>query len=637
MLLGLLRSFFFLVAVTLATPSWAVSASLDPCAQLLSGNQTAAISSSRDIRWNTLPPPVLLKKIQADFETFKIDFDRIVHSKEAPTFENTLLAIDIASNKLGNSMSMYSWLNEALKTPEIEAIQAPVNAVMTQYQALVIQSEPYLKRVELIRPQLKPGSEEAIITESAYKNLMQSGARFSDEKKARLTSIHERLANLGNDFENNIQSMKTDPAALRTANEKVVLETIELRGQLAKELGFESYADLVLEDRMAGSPERLRKFYQDLMPEIKRLAANEKRAITRFQNTHPELGLDAAVAGLKNKLYHVDDNQFLPYFELGNTVRGTFDFLEEMFEIKIVRLQDVKSFSPEVMVFQVLDANTQKVISELHLDLFSRATKRQGAWMATLRAGGLGANGNEFPIVGVFLNMKVPPAGKGVLLRPAQVKVLLHELGHALHESFSTLKYKEFAGARVKRDFVEFPSQIMENWLTTPEFLAKVSKHYATKEPMPIELAEQFKKSEGFLAGNAAERQMQLGIIDFSWHELSDPHFSENCDFVCDFERKSLKEFSIRTDKDYTPVSPHFMHVFGGGYAMGYYGYLWAKMIEQDGFEYWHQDPASIHEKAMRLRNEILSQGGLTDPNELYRKWRGHDFSSEAYLKSIGL
>jgi Zn-dependent oligopeptidase len=439
--------------------------------------------------------------------------------------------------------------------------------------------------------------------------------------------------------------------AWKVDNRPVLLEIVALRERQAKILGHQSFAEAVLKDRMAQSTEQVRKLYDDLLPGIQVLAEREKRELRAFvKSIDPTLTViqpwdrSYFVKRQYQQKFNLDPDRISEYFEANRTISAVLDFYSGLFNIRFEKLPNAASWLPEVEVYRIIDGSTGYPISELHLDLYTRSTKSGGAWKASIQKAGVTSGGRQRSIQEITMNLDHAPNGQPTLLRISDVNTLFHELGHAMHEAFSKTHCTTLAGTCVMRDFVEFPSQIMENWLYTPEFLSKGARHYQTGEPMPADWIERIREADRFRIGTRLRRQVMLGLIDLHWHsngtDFLNPAGNLPADlpanFVQEFEKGLYEQYGIERMSEFSPISPSFTHIFSGGYAMGYYSYLWGNVIEADGFEYWVSDPARIKEKALKLK-EVLSKGGTVDPNELYRAWTGKPYSVDAFLRRCGL
>ena len=425
-------------------------------------------------------------------------------------------------------------------------------------------------------------------------------------------------------------------------NRSVLLEIVHLRQRLAGLLGGGSYADQVLKGRMAGSVERVRKFYEDLIPGVLKLAEREQKELFRFaQSFDPMIRKiepwDRAryLKWLYDSKYSMSEDEISEYFEVNHTVNSVFGFYGDLFNLHFERAPKAETWHPEVEVYRVIDLDSKRILAEIHLDLYSRDTKTGGAWMAPIEKATEAVA--KPAVLSVSLNLDRALGRKPTLLRLDDVSTLFHELGHAMHEAFSGVRHASLGGTAVKWDFVEFPSQIMENWLYTPEFLKKAAIHHQSGMPMRRDWIKPIQESAGFRMGTRLRSQILLGLVDVHWHTTDASLVHASADLVDEIEKGLHHRNGFEYPADYSPVSPSFSHIFSGGYAMGYYSYLWANMIEADGFEYWYSDPSKIKEKALRLKSVLLSKGGALHPDELFRAWTGRDYSVNAFLKRSGL
>ncbi len=696
----------------------------NPCTQLSTGGESSKnplLSDSKQIRWSEINPEHILPALKSQFKLFKSRFKTILKSQESPTFENTVLAVDYASEELERTLSIYSVLDHNHNTEALRSIQKEVNALLSELNDLIYTNKTLSNRVAVVLNLLNPGTEEYEITRDLYDSFTERGIHLGKAEQAELKKTFQRLSELGDEFDHNrmiqrnsirirIETLselegipaesiekvrgtrdeyghywismnrpalisqimeKAQSSALRKKiyfstsvkevaqkyitqeeaglawtvdNRPILLEIVNLRQKLAQLTGRARYADRILPSRMAKSVERVESFYRDLFPGVQELASREKAELLRFaQSLTPGLTEVAPwdqsyyVTRLYEKKFNLDDEKIAEYFEAERTLTRVLEFYSNLFDIHFIKDAHAKSYLPDVEVYRIVDSKTGAQLSELHFDLYTRETKSQGAWKASIQKAGLTPRGHESSIMEITLNVERAEAGKPTLLRIDEVNTLFHELGHAMHEALTTVKYRNLAGTSVTRDFVEFPSQIMENWLYTPEFLNTGAIHYKTGKSIPKDWIKRLRDAENFRAGTSIRRQMILGLIDLRWHTLNEAPPVSTPEFVDLFEKSLYLEYEIPHISEFSPISPGFSHIFSGGYAMGYYSYLWGNMIEADGFDYWYSDKSKIKEKAQALRNLILSRGGTLDPNELYRAWTGRDYSPRAFLKRSGL
>ncbi|NDG84771.1 MAG: hypothetical protein EBX52_07000, partial [Proteobacteria bacterium] len=465
-------------------------------------------------------------------------------------------------------------------------------------------------------------------------------------EKAESSELRRRVyfAGAGKDVAKRYISKEEAGKAWSVDNRPVLLEIVSLRQELAKLSGRSRYADRVLENRMAKSVERVERFYRELFPAVQKAADKDKAELLAFaRSVDPTItsvepwDQSYWVTRMYEEKFQLDDEKVSEYFEVKRTLQSVLDFYSGLFEVRFEKAPSVKSYLPDVEVYRIHDSRTGKLLSELHLDLYTRETKSPGAWKASIQKAGLTPRGHQTSIMEITMNLERAEEGKPTLLRIDDVNTLFHELGHGMHEALTTVKYQSLAGTSVARDFVEFPSQIMENWLYTPEFLNTGAIHYQTGKPIPQAWIKRIRDAQNFRAGTYIRRQMTLGLLDLKWHTVTDGVPVSYPAYVDLFEKLTYIQYDIPYNSEFSPFSPGFGHIFSGGYAMGYYSYLWGNMIEADGFEYWYADKSKIKEKALKLREVILSRGGATDANELYRAWTGRDYDPKAFLKRSGI
>ena len=326
------------------------------------------------------------------------------------------------------------------------------------------------------------------------------------------------------------------------------------------------------------------------------------------------------------------EEQLKPYFRLEAVVDAVFGLAGKLYGISFEQRDDLPAYQPDVKVYDVKDADGRH-LSLLYMDFFPRDNKNSGAWMNPFIGQYVSESEDHRPLISVVTNFTKPTATKPSLLTHSEVTTLLHEFGHALHETFSQCNYASLSGTNVPWDFVEFPSQIMENWAFEPEYLASFAKHYETGEPIPEELVGKLVKARNYLSGYAQLRQLQFGILDMKWY--SSVH--STIEDVPSFEKRILSPVSVLPMIDGTAVSPSFSHIFDGGYSAGYYSYKWAEVLEADAYSLFEERGVFDKGTASSLREKILSKGGTEDASAMYRDFRGRDPEPDALLKKSGM
>lgn len=421
-------------------------------------------------------------------------------------------------------------------------------------------------------------------------------------------------------------------------NEEIVLKIVKLRNQRAQLLGYKNHAAFVLEERMAQNPEKVLSFLNDLLVKAKPAAEKEFEELTTYAKKLDGIDRLEKWDGsyysekLKQERFNLDDEVLKPYFKLENVLNGAFTVAEKLFGLHFTEVFTVDKYHADVQTFDVTNDSGEK-IALLYTDFFPRKGKRNGAWMTSFKSQWIKNGINERPHISIVCNFTPPTQSKPSLLTFNEVTTLFHEFGHALHGMLANTTYPSLSGTSVYWDFVELPSQIMENWVYQPETLALFAKHYQTGETIPQQYIDKIKESSNFLEGMATLRQLSFGLLDMAWH-------SENPSEIKDlksFENKQFETTKLYPDVAENVMSTAFSHIFAGGYAAGYYSYKWAEVLDADAFDYFEQNGIFNKEIATKFKDFILSQGGTDHPMTLYKKFRGQEPSPNALLKRAGL
>ena len=421
-------------------------------------------------------------------------------------------------------------------------------------------------------------------------------------------------------------------------NEEIVLKIVKLRHERANLLGYQTHADFVLEERMAENPENVRKFLQELLEKSKPAADRELEELTRFAEQTDGINLlekwDSTYYSekLKQQKFQLDDELLKPYFELNNVLQGAFDVAHRLFGINFKQVNDVDVYHPEVQTFRVYDEDGS-YLALFYADFFPRKGKRNGAWMTSFKSQYKQNGVNERPQVSIVCNFTRPTATKPSLLTFNEVTTLFHEFGHALHGMLANTVYPSLSGTSVYWDFVELPSQIMENWCYEEDALKLFAKHYETGEVIPMQYIEKIKESANFLEGLATVRQLSFGILDMGWHSQNPTSIAD----VKTFENQQFASTQMYPDVKDNAMSPSFSHIFNGGYSSGYYSYKWAEVLDADAFAYFKENGIFNREIGEMFRTHILSKGGTENPMELYKRFRKQAPNPDALLQRAGL
>ncbi len=421
-------------------------------------------------------------------------------------------------------------------------------------------------------------------------------------------------------------------------NQKNVLNIVQLRHKRAVLLGYETHAHFVLEERMAESPEKVQSFLSELLEKAKPAALKEFIELEAFAK---ELdGIDQLqkwdgayyAEKLKEKLFNLDDEKLKPYFELDKVIEGVFTVAEKLYGLRFEEVNNIDKYHEDVKTFRVED-NDGELVSIFYADFHPRPGKRGGAWMTSYKPQQIQNGINDRPHVSIVCNFTKPTESKPSLLTFNEVTTLFHEFGHALHGMLANTIYKGLSGTNVFWDFVELPSQVLENWCYEKEALELFATHYEHGEVIPIELIEKIKDSATFHEGMQTLRQLSFGLLDMAWHGNNPSNIKD----VKAFEKAAFADTSLYPDIAENCMSTSFSHIFQGGYSAGYYSYKWAEVLDADAFAYFKQEGIFNKEIASKFKNYVLSQGGTQDPMDLYIKFRGQKPNPEALLKRAGL
>ncbi|WP_136668881.1 M3 family metallopeptidase [Flavobacterium sp. H122] len=421
-------------------------------------------------------------------------------------------------------------------------------------------------------------------------------------------------------------------------NEDIVIKIANLRHERANLLGYQTHAHFVLEERMAQTPEKVKSFLNDLLIKAKPAAEKEFAQLTSFAKKTDSFDQLEKWDGvyysekLKQELFNLDDEKLKPYFELQKVQAGAFEVANKLFGLTFTEVFDIDKYHEDVHTFEVTDEKGN-LVAVFYSDYFPREGKRNGAWMTSFKHQYVQNGTNERPHVSIVCNFTKPTPTKPSLLTFQEVTTLFHEFGHALHGMLANTTYPSLSGTSVFWDFVELPSQVMENWCYEPEALAIFAKHYQTGEVIPQEYVNKIKESASFLEGMATLRQLSFGLLDMDFHGQNPSGITN----VKTFEKESMQNTTLYPDVAENCMSTSFSHIFQGGYSSGYYSYKWAEVLDADAFAYFQENGIFNKEVADKFKNNVLSQGGTDHPMTLYKKFRGQEPKPEALLKRAGL
>ena len=638
----------------------------------------------------------------------KTQINEISENKEAPTFKNTIEALDVTGIQLDRITSIFFNLNSAETNDEIQKIAQEISPALSDFKNDLLLNEKLFKKVKHVyenRTSLSLNKEQAMLLKKNYKSFTRNGANLSDKDKEKLREIDGKLSKLKLQFGENVLA-ETNKFHLQITNEKElsglpdgviemaaqtakekkmtgwvftldypsyvpfvtysnlrelrkkitiafgqrafknnvndnqasILEIVNLRHQRAQLLGYPSHAHFVLEERMAKTPEKVLEFLTELLEKAKPAAQSEFKKLEDFAKELDGIDQlekwDAAYYSekLKQKLFDLDDEKLKPYFKLENVIEGVFKIANKLYQLNFKEVYDVDTYHKDVKTYEVTDQN-KDFIALFYADFHPRAGKRSGAWMTSFKAQYKSNTKNERPHISNVCNFTKPTKSKPSLLSFNEVTTLFHEFGHGLHGMLANTTYKGLSGTNVSWDFVELPSQLLENWCYEKEALELFAKHYKSDEVIPMELIEKIKASATFHEGMQTLRQISFGLLDIAWHG-KDPSNIKN---VKEFETLSFSATQLYPDVKNNCMSTSFSHIFQGGYSAGYYSYKWAEVLDADAFKYFKDHGIFNKKIAAKFKDTVLSQGGTCDPLELYIKFKGSKPNPEALLKRAGL
>jgi peptidyl-dipeptidase Dcp len=649
--------------------------------------------------------PAILEGIKKHQE----EINAIANATAAPTFENTILAMENAGELLSNVNVVFSNLNSANTNKEIQNIAKETAPNLSAHRDNIYLNEKLFARVKTLwdkKETLGLNLEQAKILDNAYKDFVRSGANLSDSDKAILRKINGELSLISLKYGQNILAetnkyelvidTKKDLAGLPQGlidaaaadakakgkegkwvftlsnssvmpflqyssnrelrkqiwnayqtrgnqddeldNKKNAIDLANLRGQKARLLGYKSHSNYVLEESMAKTPENVNKLLNDLWKPALEIAKTEASDIQKMMAKD---GIKGPVQPydwryytekIRKQRFDLDEEELKPYFSLENVRKGIFQVTGKLYGIQFKELNKVPKYHPDASVWEVTEADGS-LIGVIYMDFHPRESKRGGAWMTSYRTQKTVDGKRLAPVISIVCNFTKPSGDAPALLTFDEVSTFFHEFGHALHGLLSNVTYRSLAGTSVPRDFVELPSQIMENWAAEPEVLKMYAKHYKTGEVIPEALVNKLKKAGTFDQGFATTEYLAASLLDLAYH-------SQTKDITTDantFEKAAMTKIGLIESIIPRYRSTYFSHIFSGGYSSGYYSYIWSGVLDTDAFEVFKTTSLFNPEKAKSFRENVLEKGGTEDPMVLYKRFRGAEPSIEPLLRKRGL
>ena len=637
------------------------------------------------------------------------EVDAIINNPEAPTFENTIVALDYAGDMLDRVATVFFNLNSAETSDEMQALAQKLSPMLTEHSNNVSLNEKLFARVKAVYETTDKSTlttEQQRLLQKSYDSFARNGANLSEEDKAKYRELTTELSKTTLAFGQNMlkatnsyalnvtdstrlkgMSESALEAAAQTAkekgqegwtftlhapsysplmmycedrdlrrelymayntqnvqdneynNEENVKKIANLRLAIAQLLGYNSYADYVLENRMAENAANVNLLLDQLLTAYLPAAKEEVKAVqemaARTEGKDFELmpwDWSFYSEKLRNEKYSLNDEMVRPYFKLENVTKGVFGLATRLYGITFEENKDIPVFHPDVKAYDVLDKDGS-YLAVIYTDFFPRAGKRSGAWMTNYKEQYVKDGVDSRPHVSITMNFTKPTESKPALLTQDEVETFLHEFGHALHGIFAATNYPSMGGTNVYRDFVELPSQIMENFLPKKEFLATFAFHYETGELIPDELIERIVRAQNYNAAYMCIRQLSFGLLDMAWYSRTTPFDGD----VLAYEQEAWAPTQLLPAAEGTNMTTRFGHIMSGGYSAGYYSYKWSEMLDADAFSLFEEKGIYNQEVATSFRKNILEKGSSEHPKELYRRFRGQDATIDAMMKRDGI
>ena len=653
-----------------------------------------------------------LPAFRASMEANNAEIDAIIANPDAPTFDNTIEALELSGSKLSRVARIFFAVDGANSDDVTKETAKTIAPELSAHNDNISLNKELFERVLAVYEQrdgLDLSAEQAHLLNETHKQFVRSGANLEDAAQEKLREINSELAELSQQFSenlldetNNFELLVTDradlgdiPASLvalaaeeakrrghecdecwvftlhrpsvnpflqyspnremrktlfdgyamrgdndnEQDNKAIISRMVSLRAERSALMGYDNHASFILSDNMAENPDNVYKLLDQVWkPALAR--SKEERADMQAMMTAD--GIDDRLRGwdwryytekVRKAKYDLDDDALRPYFEVNAVRDGVFSLASALWGLEFEQRDDLPTWHPDQQVFEVKEADGSH-LAILYLDYFARESKRGGAWMNALRAQS-NVDGFVTPIVTNNFNFPAPTEGSPSLLSLTNAETFFHEFGHALHGMFSDVRYTSLSGTSTPRDFVEFPSQVMENWMRTPQVLGMFAKHYETGEPIPQEVVEKINASAKFNQGFATVEYMAAAYLDMAYHVVDSTEAVE----PRGFEDAAMADIGLIEEILPRYRSGYFAHIFSSptGYSSGYYSYLWSNILDADAFMAFQETDILDKETAARYREEILSKGGTRPGMELYRNFRGRDPEIEPLLEARGL
>ena len=652
--------------------------------------------------------PAILKGIEEEDK----EIDQIVNQPEAPTFENTIEALDRTGELLGKVTSVFYNQLSAETSDYLDELSQRMSPILTEHSNNITLNKRLFRRVKAVYENHAAkdfkdlDAEQKMLLTTTYEGFVRKGANLPDEQQKRLRALSAELSVLTlqfsqnklkdtNDFllhitnEEDLEGLPESAINLarQTAKERnmegyaftlqapsympfltysakrelrekmylayhtlcthpndnnntdIVRKIVNLRREMAQMLGYDTYADYALAHRMAEKPQAVYDLLNQLIDAYMPTAQAEVKAVEdlchQTLNLQPFMPWDFPYYAnkLKESRYNLNSEMLRPYFQLAKVKEGVFGLAHRLYGITFRRNHEVPVYHPDVEVYDVMDKDDSP-LALLYADFHPRTSKKSGAWMTSYKEQWKEKNGkNSRPQVAIVMNLSKATDEQPALLTLGEVETFLHEFGHALHGIFANTTYRSLSGTNVYWDFVELPSQFMENFSTEKEFLNTFATHYKTGEPLPQELIDRLTASRNFNVAYACMRQVSFGLLDMAYYTMKDAFTAD----PIPFEQQAWSRVKLLPSVEGTCMTTQFSHIMAGGYSAGYYSYKWAEVLDADAFSLFQERGIFDPETAQSFRNNILSRGGTEHPMTLYKRFRGQAPTIHALLRRNGI
>lgn len=663
------------------------------------------------LKFSQYPTSEYLQAMRLAMKEHKKEIEKIKNNPEAPTFENTIVALEESGDMLSRIQYCFYNLLSAETNDEMDNIAGEISPEETEHNNVIYQDATLFARVKAVydkKDALNLSVEEKKLLEDTYESFENMGATLPADKQKEFSELSKQLSALTLQFQQNVLRSTNEyklkvadvaqlsglPQAILDAakeeakkdtfegyvftlkapsyvpfmkyadnrelrktiylaynsrstsgesnNIEVLRKIAETRLKIANLLGYKCHADKILRHRMAENKENVYKLLEELLAAYKPTALKEVEAVKDFAASYsiPVAKTDFQPwdwsyysEKLREKEYAINDEQIKPYLELENVKKGVFGLATRLYGLQFVKNDKIEVYHPEVEAFDVIDKDG-KYLAVLYTDFHPREGKSGGAWMTEFKPQWIEKDGtNSRPHISIVMNFTRPTENEPSLLTFDELTTFLHEFGHSIHGMVANSRFASLSGTNVYRDFVELPSQLMENWALEKEYLDSFAKHYKTGEKIPAELIEKIRRAANFNTGYFTLRQLSFGYLDMAWHTLETPYTGD----VKQFEETAWAKTQLLNSVPSALMSANFTHIFSGGYSAGYYGYKWAEVLDADAFAAFQAEGIFNQQTAERFRREVLEKGGSEHPMTLYKRFRGQEPTIDALLKRNGI